>query len=101
MDNGSIVKGTIVFVGSNFVEILVDEPLALDEGEQVVEDVEIVADETAAELTAEVDLDKELTHKPPVEENKLDEGEKREHVKGKTWIFSIDKIVKVKLSNSN
>lgn len=76
LNNGNKVKGTIVFVGSNFVEILVDEPLPLEDGF------------------------KELTQEPPVEEKEHDVCEIREHTKGRTWIFSIDTIANVKLSNS-
>ncbi|MDF2066990.1 hypothetical protein [Bacillus sp. Cr_A10] len=79
LDNGNIIKGMIVFVGSNFIEVQVDE---------IVED-------------SLQDLDKELTQESPAEENKLNESETRHHRKGKTWIFSIDKIVHVKLSSSN
>ena len=79
LDNGTIIKGMIVFVGSNFIEVQVDEKVE-------------------ASLQ---DLDKELTQKSPAEENKLIESETRHHKKGKTWIFSIDKIANVKLSSSN
>jgi hypothetical protein len=76
LDNGNKVKGTIVFVGSNFVEILVDKSLPLEDG------------------------DKDLTQKPPVEEKEHDACEIRKHTKGRTWIFSIDKIANVILSSS-
>ncbi|MFB5086872.1 hypothetical protein PGC35_06560 [Psychrobacillus sp. PGGUH221] len=78
-DNGNIIKGMIVFVGSNFIEVQVDE---------IVED-------------SLQDLDKELTQESPAEENKLNESETRHHRKGKTWIFSIELIANVKLSSSN
>lgn len=82
LDNGNIIQGTIVFVGSNFVEVLVEEPFQLDK-------------------TATVDLDKELTQKVLVKEKDLVLSEIRHHKKGKTWIFSSDKIANVKFSNSH
>ena len=75
LDSGNKVKGTIVFVGSNFVEILVNKPLSLEDGGN------------------------ELKQKAPEEEKEHDVCEIRKHSKGVTWIFSIDKIAYVKLSS--
>ena len=92
LDNGNIIKGTIVFVGSNFVEVLVDEPFQLDKGKQ---------GEGETEKTARGDLNKELSQKAPAKEKGIILSEIRHHKKGKTWIFSIDKIANVKFSNSH
>ena len=73
LDDGNSVKGTVVSVGSNFVEVIVDD---MDE-------------------TDEDDLDKGLTEKHHEEEY-----EERKHKKGKSWIFSTDKIANLKVDNS-
>lgn len=65
LDDGNIAKGTIVSVGSNFVEVLVKEASQLESEDQVDE-----------------------------------ENEERYHKKGKSLIFSIDKIANIKVDSS-
>lgn len=79
LDNKDLVVGTIVFVGSNFVEMLIP----LENGEPVEEEIH-------------TDLDEGLTLE---EEDELDEYEEREDAKGRTLIFPIAKIVSVELNN--
>jgi len=67
LESGDEVTGTVVSVGSNFVEVLVDDALPQES---------------------------ETTLSIPEEEN---ESEKREHPIGKTWIFSLDQIAHVKV----
>ena len=80
LDSGSTVKGTIVYVGSNFVEVLGDNSLP--------------------EKDIEESLDNEFEQKQAVEK-KDDTKENKHYPKGTTWIFSIDKIANVKLANVN
>lgn len=92
LDGGNTIKGTIVSVGSNFVEVLVEETFKLKSGDHVEEEMDEASEE---------DMDKELTERHPEEENKLDEDyEERKHEKGKSWIFSIDKIANIKVTSS-
>ncbi|MFS0577119.1 hypothetical protein AB1K83_15885 [Sporosarcina sp. 179-K 3D1 HS] len=70
LEDGTEVKGTIVSVGSNFVEVLMD-------------------DASSRENETTLDLDHEV--------NEV-ETEKREHPIGRTWIFSIDKISHMEVS---
>ncbi|WP_148085393.1 hypothetical protein [Filibacter tadaridae] len=80
LDNGKKVKGTIVFVGSNFVELFVDGTHPID-----CEDVK--------GILSEKQTDKESTKNNYEEENVLEHvSDERIHKKGRTWIFSIDKI---------
>ena len=72
--------GEIIYVGSNFVELL----LPLVDGGTVEEEVE----EESEDLTQE-DF-----------ETKTELLENREHMKGRTLIFSIDRIVSVETSNT-
>ena len=81
LDNGNKVKGKLIFIGSNFVEML------LTGHDKVEEDIE---------EAVEGILDKELSEEPLDEEKEHGEVcEERMHEKGVTWIFSIDKIAKV------
>lgn len=92
LEGENIVKGTIVSVGSNFVEVLVKESLQLESGDHV---------EEVIEESSEEKMDKELTEKHLVEEKELDdEEEERIHKKCKSWIFSIDKIANIKVNRS-
>ncbi|WP_252502097.1 hypothetical protein [Sporosarcina sp. Marseille-Q4943] len=65
------MKGTIVSVGSNFVEVL-------------LEDTNSQEDETTLALELEGNEEESAT-------------EEREHPIGRTWIFSIDKIAYVEV----
>ncbi|MFS0689351.1 hypothetical protein AB1K89_08920 [Sporosarcina sp. 179-K 8C2 HS] len=71
LEDGTEVKGTIVSVGSNFVEVL-------------LEDTNSTEDETT--LNVDQDIEEESAT------------EQREHPIGRTWIFSIDKISHVEVS---
>jgi len=73
LDNGDFIVGKIIFVGSNFVEMLlpVEEPI-----EEDIEDESL--------------LDEDLEENEPIMEF-----EEREHSIGRTLIFSIAKIVTV------
>ena len=89
LDNGKKVNGTLTFVGSNFVEMLVIESLPPSEvpHEEVLE-VEIFTDQN--HLGKENDL----------EVIELEESDIREQEKGRTWIFSVEKIVNVIVDSS-
>ena len=92
LEAGNTVKGTIVSVGSNFVEVLVGETFPLESPDHVEEEIDEAFEE---------DMDKESKKKNPEEEIKLvEEYEEREHEKGKSWIFSVDKIANIKLTGS-
>ncbi len=80
LENGQSVFGEIIYVGSNFVELL----LPLVDGEAVEEDME----EESEDLTQE-DFAAKTEHR-----------ENREHMKGRTLIFSIDRIVSVESTNT-
>ncbi|BAQ08843.1 hypothetical protein OXB_0371 [Bacillus sp. OxB-1] len=67
LESGDEVTGTIVSVGSNFLEVLVDDALPQES---------------------------ETTLSIPEEEH---ESEKREQPVGKTWIFSLDQIAHVEV----
>lgn len=71
LDNGGKVKGTIVFIGSNFIEV-------------VVENSHLDIEDTVQE---ESGLSGEL--------------EKRDQNKGDSWIVPISKIVTVELTSIN
>ena len=89
---GNTVKGTIVSVGSNFVEVLVKETFPLESPDHVEEEIDEAFEEN---------MDKELTEKHHEEEYELDEEyEERKHDKGKSWIFSVDKIANIKVTSS-
>jgi hypothetical protein len=95
LDNGMKVNGTLTFVGSNFVEMLVIEPLPPSEDpvdhegtRKEVLELEIFTDQN--HLGEENDL----------EEIELEENDIREHEKGRTWIFSVEKIVNVVVDSS-
>ncbi|MFC5604318.1 hypothetical protein [Sporosarcina koreensis] len=77
LEDGTEVKGTIVSVGSNFVEVL-------------------LADTNSQENETTLALDREGKEVDIEEESSTD---KREHPIGRTWIFSIDKIAHVEVSN--
>jgi len=84
LENRTIVKGTISFVGSNFVEITKVENLP-------------ITNESKLEELAKV-----ATHKAlEIDYNTNDEDEEREHEKGHTLIFSIDKIESIELENAS
>lgn len=89
LDNGMKVNGTLAFVGSNFVEMLVIEsfPPSEDPREEVLE-LEIFTDQN--HLGKENDL----------EDIEVEENDIREHEKGRTWIFSVEKIVNVVVDSS-
>ena len=89
LDNGMKVNGTLTFVGSNFVEMLVNESLPPSEEslEEVLE-LEIFTDQN--HLGEENDL----------EDIEFEENDRREHEKGRTWIFSVEKIVNVVVDSS-
>ncbi|MCM3636636.1 hypothetical protein M3152_02800 [Sporosarcina luteola] len=76
LEDGTEVKGTIISVGSNFVEVL-------------------LADTHSAESETTLALDPEGIEVDIEEESAT---EKREHPIGRSWIFSIDKIVYVEVS---
>lgn len=82
LDDGKTINGTIITVGSNFVEVLVKSR------DQV--------DEKIAEASEE-DLYKESLQKKKKPDEKR---EKRKHKKGRSWIFPTDKIANVKLKSS-
>ncbi|MGB5944629.1 hypothetical protein [Paenisporosarcina sp.] len=89
LDNGTKVIGKLAFVGSNFVEMLVEETLpASDETHEEVLELEIFTDQN--HLGEEDDL----------EDIELEENDIREHEKGRTWIFSVEKIVNVVVDSS-
>ncbi|MCM3744026.1 hypothetical protein M3193_07700 [Sporosarcina luteola] len=75
MEDSTEVKGTIVSVGSNFVEVLLSDTHSQE-------------NETTLALQQkgkEVDIEEESAT------------EKREHPIGRSWIFSIDKIAHVEV----
>ena len=76
LDNGDFLVGKVIFVGSNFVELLlpVEEP--------VEDDFEDFEEESL--------LEEDLEENEPIKEF-----ESREHSIGRTLIFSIAKIVTV------
>lgn len=76
LEDGTEVKGTIVSVGSNFVEVLLED--------------------TSSE-ESKTTLDSEQEGNEMEIEDEVDT-EKREHPIGRTWIFSIDKIVHMEVS---
>lgn len=78
LENGHSAFGKIIYVGSNFVELL----LPLVDGEPVEEEME----------------EEELTQEDFEEKSEL-HGD-REHIKGRTLIFSIDRIVTVETAIS-
>lgn len=89
LDNGLKVNGTLTFVGSNFVELLVIEPLPPSE-ESLEEAIELEITTDQNHLGEVNDLDK----------IELEENDIREHEKGRTWIFSVEKIVNVVVDSS-
>lgn len=89
LDNGTKVNGTLTFVGSNFVEMLVIEPLPPSE-ESLEEAMELEITTDQNHLGEVNDLD----------EIELEENDIREHEKGRTWIFSVEKIVNVVVDSS-
>lgn len=85
------VNGTLTFVGSNFVEMLVIESFPPSEDpHEVVLDLEILTDQNHLEKEKENEL----------EVIELEESDIREHEKGRTWIFSVEKIVNVIVDSS-
>lgn len=72
--------GEIIYVGSNFIELL----LPLLDGEAVNDETEMESED----LT-QVDF-----------ATKTEYSETREHIKGRTLIFSIDRIVSVETTNT-
>ncbi|MET1013551.1 MAG: hypothetical protein ABWX61_03455 [Paenisporosarcina sp.] len=89
LDNGNKVEGRIVFVGSNFIEMLVEQ-----------NDSVIIVDQIEEELheADNADLNNVLTPNHVAEEYVAgEEIDKREHKNGQTWIVPILKIVTVEL----
>ena len=89
LDNGMKVNGTLTFVGSNFVEMLVIESLPPSEEslEEVLE-LEIFTNQN------------HLGEENDIEDIELEEDDIREHEKGRTWIFFVEKIVNVIVDSS-
>jgi len=79
LEKGQSVFGEIIYVGSNFVELL----LPLVDGE-AVEDLEEESEDLTQEEFATI----------------MEHRENREHMKGRTLIFSIDRIVSVETTNT-
>lgn len=92
LDNGTKINGTFIFVGSNFVEILVEETLPPN-GDAVEEEIEEHDEILELEVTCKQNL---LDEKIASDE----ENELMEYEKGRTWIFSSDKIVHVVIDSS-
>lgn len=92
LDNGEKVKGTIVSVGSNFVEVLVKQSSPLNTGESPEKKVEEVPVQNSDDISSQKHTD---------EESELcDDCEERTHEKGTSLIFSFDKIATIQVDNS-
>lgn len=81
LENGQSVIGKIIYVGSNFIELL----LPLVDGDAIEDDIEVE------------EIEEDGTQKDFEEKSNLHGN--RDHIKGRTLIFSIDRILTVETAS--